>query len=173
MAALDIRATRLVVPSLGIDAPVQPSYVVPDTSPPTPGCPPSPPGSETFTVPDRGIATPEAPIPGLEYKSWIFGHSRWLGVPGLFGRLEQLNVGEPLLIDGTDRVTGAAVREQRYVVDALYLSDIESGVDLVFSARSEASPLVILQTSVRESGANKSWLLNRQHESASRHRWRH
>jgi hypothetical protein len=153
-----------VIPALAIDSPVQLSQVIPNTSPPTPGCPPPPPGSETFTVPNRGIATPEAAIPGLEQKAWIFGHSRWQNVPGLFGRLEDVNVGDTLYIDGADRHTGAAFAQLPFVVDALYLSDIESGGDLIFSARSEVSPpapLVILQTSARESGANKSWLLNR------------
>jgi hypothetical protein len=149
-----------VIPSLAIDEPVQPSQVVPDTSPPTPGCPPPPPGGETFTVPDRGIASPEAAIPGLENKTWVFGHSRWQNVPGVFGSLEAINVGDEVFIGGSDRVTGAPISQQRFIVDALYLSDIASGTNLVEAPA--PTPVAILQTSAREDGANKSWLLDRE-----------
>lgn len=160
-----IRASRLAIPALGIDAAVQASQVILDTSPTTPGCPPTPPGQETFTVPEQGIATPVTAIAGLENKAWIFGHSRWLGAPGLFYRLQDINVGDALFIDGVDRTTGERLAGRRFVVDALYLTDIESGGRLVTAdsaAEIPAKPLVILQTSVREDGAGKPWILDQQ-----------
>ncbi len=160
-----IRASRLAIPALGIDAVVQASQVVLDTSPTTPGCPPTPPGQETFTVPEQGIATPVAAIEGLENKAWIFGHSRWLGAPGVFYRLQDINVGDEVFIDGVDRTTGERLAGRRFVVDGLYLADIESGGRLVTAgsaAETPAKPVVILQTSVREDGAGKQWILDRQ-----------
>lgn len=160
-----IRASRLAIPALGIDAAVQASQVILDTSPTTPGCPPTPPGQETFTVPEQGIATPVAAIAGLENKAWIFGHSRWLGAPGLFYRLQDINVGDALFVDGVDRTTGERLVGRRFIVDGLYLTDIESGGRLVTAdsaAEIPAKPLVILQTSVREDGAGKPWILDQQ-----------
>lgn len=160
-----IRASRLAIPSLGIDSAVQTSQVIPDTSPPTPGCPPTPPGSTTFTVPDQGIATPVDGLEGLENKAWIFGHSRWLGQPGVLFSLQNINVGDELLVDGVDRATGARITRQRFVVSGLYLTDIDSGGKLVTAgspAEIPAKPVVILQTSVREDGANRQWILDQQ-----------
>lgn len=162
-ARLDIRARRLTIPALNIDAPVLPSRLIPDTSPPTPGCPPRPPGGTTLTVPNEGIATPEDALDGLENKAWIFGHSRWLNQPGLFYRLQDIAPGDELFVDGVTRGTGATVTRQRFVVDRIYLSDIDSGDALVTATRPEqipARPTVILQTSVREDGAGKQWLLD-------------
>lgn len=160
-----IRASRLAIPALGIDVAVQASQVILDTSPPTPGCPPTPAGQETFTVPEQGIATPVAAIEGLENKAWIFGHSRWLGAPGVFYRLQDINVGDELFVDGVDRTTGERLAGRRFVVDGLYLTDIESGGRLVTAesaADIPARPVVILQTSVREDGAGKQWILDQQ-----------
>lgn len=160
---LDVRASRLRIPALGIDAPVQGSQVVPDTSAPTPGCPPAEPGGETLTVPEQGIATPEAPIEGLENKVWVFGHSRWLGAPGLFFSLPELNPGDEVVVDGYDRASGAAVSGLRFVVGNLYLTDTVSGTQLVLpeGASPPPRPLVYLQTSVREDGAGRAWILDR------------
>lgn len=157
--ALDLRAQRLRIPALRLDAPVVGSRVIPDTSTPPPGCPAPPPGQTTLTVPDRGIATPEEPIEGLEQRAWIFGHSRWLGEPGLLFGLPQLNRGDEVYVDGVDRATAERITGRRFVVDHLYLTDIESGGDLVSST--PAAPQVILQTSVREDGAGKPWILDR------------
>ena len=162
---IDIRASRLAIPALGIDAMVQGSQVAPDTSPPTPGCPPTPPGSTTFTVPEQGIATPVEEIEGLENKAWIFGHSRWQGQPGVFFRLQDINVGDELFVDGVDRRTGERITHRRFVVNGLYLTDIDAGGKLVTAespAEIPAKSLVILQTSVREDGANRQWILNQQ-----------
>ena len=156
---LDIRASRLVIPSLNIDARVQSSRVALDTSTPAPGCPARPPGEETFTVPDQGIATPERAIEGLEYRAWIFGHSRWQNQPGLFFGLQDLNPGDELFVDGLDRRTDEPIVRRRFVVDGLYLTDIDSGGALV-AANTPTRPVVILQTSVREDGPNRQWLLN-------------
>ncbi len=160
---LDVRASRLRIPALGIDSAVLPSQVVPDTSPPTPGCPPVGPGAETLTVPERGIATPEFAIEGLENKVWVFGHSRWLGEPGLFFALQEMAIGDEVFVDGLDRTTGATVRGLRFVVDGLYLTDIESGGALVLAEPGSPpppKPLVFLQTSVREDGVGKGWILS-------------
>ncbi len=162
---IDLRATRLAIPTLKIDAAVQASRVVLDTSPPMPGCPPTPPGQETFTVPDQGIVTPADAIEGLENKAWIFGHSRWQGQPGVLFSLQDINVGDELFVDGVDRVTGQRVSRQRFVVSNLYLADIDSGGKLVTAssaAEIPAKPVVILQTSAREDGAGKRWILDQQ-----------
>jgi hypothetical protein len=162
---LDIRATRLVIPALRIDSTVQLSQVVPDTSPPTPGCPAPPEGQETLSLPQQGIATPEVELEGMENKAWIFGHSRWLGQPGLFLSLQDLNRGDEVFIDGVERHTGASISHLRFVVDALYLTDLDSGTTLV-EAKQPAEipdrPTVLLQTSVREEGPNRPWILDRQ-----------
>src|SRR5262249_26012290 len=157
-----IRASRLSIPSVGIDAAVQPSETVPDTSSPPPGCP-VPPPSETQTVPNEGIATPTQPVPGLENKSWIFGHSRYLGRQGVFFTLQDLSIGDEMFVDGTERTTGEKVVHQRFVVDGMYLTDLESG-DRLITAHDQgempARPTVFLQTSVREYGAGKQWILS-------------
>lgn len=162
---VDLRASRLAIPTLGIDAAIQGSQVVLDTSPTTPGCPPTPPGSTTFTVPEHGIATPVDGIEGLENKAWIFGHSRWMGQPGVFFSLQDINVGDELLVDGVDRTTGVRLTRQRFVVSGLYLTDIDAGGKLVTAASPAeipARPVVILQTSVREDGAGRRWILDQQ-----------
>jgi len=162
---IDIRATRLTIPALRLDAPVEPSRIVPDDSPPPAGCPAPPPGQTTLTVPNQGIATPADSIEGLENKAWIFGHSRWQGAPGLLFGLQDLDVGDEVLVDGVDRRTGQAVTRRRFVVESLYVTDIESGGRLVSAAGPSeipARPLVILQTSVRESGPNRPWILSRE-----------
>jgi len=163
---LDIRASRLAIPSLGIEAPVQDSRIIPaSTYPPTPGCPAPPPDEETFTVPNQGIATPIEAIEGLENRAWIFGHSRWLGAPGLLYALEDINLGDEVFVEGTERTTGAPVPRTRFVVDGIYLTDIESGGTLV-GGDTPATPTVILQTSVREDGGGKPWILNQQKVTA-------
>ena len=124
---LDIRANRLVIPVLHLDAPVQGSQVIPDTSTPAPGCPAPPEGQTTLTVPNYGIVTPEANFDGLENKAWIFGHSRWQNQPGLFFGLQDLSIGDELFVDGVERTSGASIEHRRFVVDGLYLTDIESG----------------------------------------------
>jgi len=159
----DLRVTRLTIPALGIDSEVQLSQAIPDISTVTPGCPAPPPGQQTLTVPERGLATPEVAFEGLENKAWVYGHSRWQGEPGLLAALEDITVGDELLVDGVDRQTGASVTRQRYVVEGLYLADRESGGELVTADGPEEippRPLVILQTSVRETGENRPWLLD-------------
>jgi hypothetical protein len=160
----DIRATRLSIPVLGIDSEVQGSMTVPYTYVPPPGCPPrDTEETQTVTVPNQGIATPADNLEGLENRAWIFGHSRWLGVEGLFYGLLELNPGDELFIDGVDRDTGAAISGKRFVVDGLYLADTDSGETLLNAEAPEdipAEPEVVLQTSVREDGAGKPWILD-------------
>lgn len=159
----DLRASRLRIPSLSIDSEIQASQVVLDTSPVRPGCPPTPPGQETFTVPAQGIATPVNTLAGFENKVWIFGHSRWLGQAGLFLRLEDISVGNELFLDGVDRRTGEQFARRKFVVNGLYLTDIESGGTLVNGLpNTPGQPIVMLQTSVREDGPNKQWILSQQ-----------
>lgn len=162
---VDLRASRLAIPSLGIDAPVGPSYEIPDTAPPTPGCPPRPPGGTTFTVPSQGIVTPVERFEGLENKAWIFGHSRWQGQPGLFFSLQDIDVGDTLVVGGLDRTSGESVPARTFVVDGLFLTDLDAGAKLVTAASPTEippAPIVILQTSVREDGADRPWILDRQ-----------
>ena len=59
---------------------------------PPAGCPGRPP-SDTQVVPNAGVATPAKPLDGFDNKIWIFGHSRWQGVPGVFNALQDLAVG--------------------------------------------------------------------------------
>ncbi len=104
-------------------------------------------------------------LEGLENKAWIFGHSRWQNQPGVFGSLENLDIGDELFVDGTDRATGEAISRRRFVIDGIYLTDIDAGGKLVTAnslAEMPAKPIVILQTSVREDGVNKQWILNQQ-----------
>jgi hypothetical protein len=164
MIRRDVRATRLVIPALGLDTEVQASPTVPYVYVPNPGCPPGPQDSETVTVPDQGIATPADSIEGLENKAWTYGHSRWLGVPGLFLGLQYLDIGDEVFVDGIDRATDEALAEERYVVDGFYLSDVDSGDS--FLTATDASqippkPIVVLQTSVRER-ADRPWILDRE-----------
>ena len=189
----DIWASRLAIPSLGIDAVVQESEVVPVTntggggggsgsrtplqctSPPETGsffqvtatveaeATPESGGATTFSVPSSGIATPRDAFDHLRNRSWIFGHSRWQGVPGLFFVLPGIEVGDELFLDGVDRLTGEPIENQRFVVTGIYLSDTADGAALVSGEDIGASgaALVILQTSVRERGENRPWILDR------------
>ena len=116
-------------------------------------------------MPEQGLATPATEVAGLENKLWIFGHSRWQGRPGVFFGLQDITFGDELFVDATDRVTGDQVTHQRFVVDAVYLADIPSGEKLITASdpsQIPAAPIVILQTSVREDGPGKQWILNQQ-----------
>jgi hypothetical protein len=159
----DIRATRLAIPSLNIVADVQDSRRIPYTYVPPPGCPPKPEDDETVTVPEQGIATPVEAIEGLENKIWIYGHSRWLGRAGVFFALQDIKLGDEVIIEGFERPSGATVAGERFVVSAIYLADTDSG-ETIINAESPADvppePIVILQTSVREDGMGKQWILN-------------
>ncbi|MFN8638208.1 MAG: hypothetical protein U0360_01845 [Dehalococcoidia bacterium] len=155
--ASGLRATRLTIPTLGIDVPVQRSRVVPTPGGATPGCPPSPPGT-TLTVPEQGVATPEEALDGLDNAIWIYGHSRWQNVPGTFLALQDIRRGDALSVDGIDRSTGAIRTGLRFTVDSLYIADIDSGTRLV-EETAAARPVVILQTSAREDGFGRQWLL--------------
>jgi hypothetical protein len=164
-ASWDTRVRRLAIPALGIDSEVSGSEVVLDTSLPPPGCPTPPPGQETLTVPAEGIATPEEAIEGLDNAAWIFGHSRWQNEPGLFHALQGIAVGDEILVDGEDRRSGARVTRQSFLVEGIYLTDKDSGAALVAAENPEVAPTVptvILQTSVREAGADRQWLLDRE-----------
>jgi hypothetical protein len=160
----DIRATRLTIPALNIDEPVQRSQTIPYRYTPPPGCPPRPQDTSTVTVPNQGIATPVENLEGLENKSWIYGHSRWQGVPGVLFGLQDIVPGQEIVLDGVDRGTGEELLRRRYVVQGLYLTDVDSGDTLINAygpAAIPANPIVILQTSVREDGPGKQWILDR------------
>lgn len=161
----DLRVTHLRIPGAGIDVPVQGSQAIPDTRPAAPGCPAKAPGGSTWSVPEQGVATPELAYEGLENKAWIFGHSRWGNVPGVLFVLEDLELGDELFVDGVDRTTGEEVAGQRYEVEGIYLSDTATGGRLVVAddpGEIPDAPTVILQTSARESGAGKQWLLDQE-----------
>ena len=161
----DIRASRLVIPSLQINTEVKTSQVVPNTSAPPPGCPARPEDKDTLTVPEQGIATPADGLEGLENKAWIFGHSRWQNRPGVFFSLQEISVGDELFVDGADRATGEPVSSLRFVVTGIYLTDTDSGEKLISAetpGEIPSRPVVILQTSVREQGSGKQWILNEQ-----------
>ena len=161
----DILATRLIIPLLNIDANVQRARKVPYVDVPLPGCPGHPDATETITVPNFGITTPEDNLEGLENKAWIIGHSRWQGTPGILFTIQDLKTGDELFVEGTDRATGETLPRQRFVVDGIYLTDTDSGETLINAAGPQdipRKPVVILQTSVREDGAGKQWILNQQ-----------
>src|ERR1044071_3210858 len=119
----DIFADHLVIPSLKIDAPVQPSQTIPYVDTPLPGCPGDTKNTETLVVPTSGVATPAKGEDGLENKAWIFGHSRYLGAPQTFFVLQNINVGDEVIIDGKDRATNARLTNQRFIVNKIYISD--------------------------------------------------
>ncbi len=159
----DVRATRLVIPAIGLDSEVLRSETVPYAYVPAPGCPPLPDG-ETLAVPNQGIAAPAESLEGLEHRVWIFGHSRWAGVPGLFFGLQDMDLGDEVVVDGVDRVTGEALTAERYVVTGIYMTDGDSGETLLNArdtSETSPAPVVILQTSVRERGAGRPWILDR------------
>ena len=145
----EIRATHLRIPKLAIDAEVQGSQIVPYTGTVPEGCP-APTATTTLTVPSQGIATPEETWEGIERKSWIYGHSRWQGAPGLFFSLPGLSVGDELFVDGFDRITGDPVSNRRFVVDGLYLADTESGGTLVNAQSPDEIPSRALRKTTRE-----------------------
>jgi hypothetical protein len=158
-----MRATRLVIPAIGVDSELLPTATVPSDYVPEPGCPPAPDDAETLEVPNQGIATPAESIEELGNKIWIFGHSRWAGVPGLFFGLQDVGPGDEVLVDGVDRVTGEALAGLRYVVNGIYLADTESGGAFLYAddaSETPPEPVVVLQTSVRERG-DRPWILDR------------
>lgn len=160
----DIFADHLVIPSLKIDAPVQPSQTIPYLDTPLPGCPGDTKSTDTLVVPTSGVATPAKGEEGLENKAWIFGHSRYLGAPQTFFALQNINIGDEVIIDGKDRATNARVTNQRFIINRIYITDTDSGGALLSADNPEQiphMPQVILQTSVRESGAGKQWILDR------------
>ena len=160
----DIRATRLTVPRLNIDAPVLTSHVIPYTYTPPSGCGPRPQDTSTYSVPEQGIATPVERVEGLENKALIYGHSRWLGSPGTFFALQDMVIGDELFIDGVDWESGSHLEGVKFLVHDLYLADMDSGGRLIYAEGPEgmqAEPFVILQTSVREDGLGKQWIFDR------------
>ena len=159
----DVLADHLTIPSIDIDAPVQKSETVPYTYTPPPGCPGEYEDTTTVTVPTSGIATPADALDGLQNKIWIFGHSRWLGVPGLFYALQDLNVGDKIYVDGVDRTTNQLVTHEEFDVNGIYLADTDSGDSLLNASGPDDVPAkttLVLQTSVRERGAGAQWLLD-------------
>jgi hypothetical protein len=153
-----------VIPALGIDSRVGTSEVIPFLDVPPPGCPGEPKDTTTLTVPNSGITTPVEAIEGLENKAWVLGHSRWAGVNQLLYALQDINLGDEVIIDGIDRTTGESLADQRFVVGAIYLTDIDSGEALINATGPQdipRKPTVILQTSVREQSTTQ-WILNRQ-----------
>jgi hypothetical protein len=159
----DILASRLAIPSLGIDSPVQLAQEIPYVDMPLPGCPAHPDDTSTLTVPNSGIAPPQELVEHLEHKTWILGHSRFAGVVQTFYALQNLNLGDELFVSGKDRVSGAAIERKRFVVDGIYLTDTDSGEELLNNDPDviPPKPVVILQTSVREDGPGKQWILDR------------
>lgn len=158
--ALALPATRLRIPSSGIDEVIQASEVVPSTSTVPVGCAAPAPGATTLSVPERGIATPAERIEGLEGTSWIFGHSRWLGAPGVFFALQHIEEGDEVLVDGVDRRSGRLLTGVRFVVASIYLADTDSGGALVYRDDPTASTRIVMQTSVRERGDDRPWILD-------------
>lgn len=158
----DILASRLAVPSLGIDSPVQLAQEVPYVDMPLPGCPAHPDDTSTLTVPNSGIATPDKLVEGLENKAWILGHSRFAGAAQTFFSLQDINLGDEIFVSGKDRATGVAIERKRFVVDGIYLTDTDSGEELLNNDTGviPPKPLVVLQTSVREDGPGKQWILS-------------
>ena len=64
-----------------------------------------------------------------------------------------------------DRQSGKSLTGLYFVVDGLYLADTDSGELILNAAATEDiphAPVVVLQTSVREDGAGKSWILDQQ-----------
>ena len=85
-------------------------------------------------------------------------------MPGLFFTLLGIELGDELFVDGLDRLTGDPIDGARFVVSGIYLADRIGGAPLVSGNRigPPGTPLVILQTSVRETGPNRPWILDRE-----------
>ena len=157
----DIEATHLEISTLNIDLPVQLVPVGHYSG--QVGCPPHYVDGPSLAAPDYGIATPNQPIEGVENKVWIFGHSRWQGVETDFHRLEDLNLGDQVIIDGTDRQTGQQYSNLVFTMTHLYLADQDAGSDLIKAPSEEAVPIrpeVVINTSARENGVGKAWILD-------------
>jgi hypothetical protein len=160
----DIFADHISIPALKLDAPVQPSQTIPYVDSPLPGCPGDTRNTETVVVPTSGVATPAKAEDGLENKAWIFGHSRYLGAPQLFFSLQNINIGDEVIVDGTDRQTKERLTHQRFIVNRIVIADADTGGDLIGANSPDQMPhmpQVIQQTSVRESGPGKQWIFDR------------
>lgn len=165
----DIFADRIVIPSLRIDSRVQPSETIPYVDRPLPGCPGDTKNTETLVVPTSGVATPAKGEEGLENKAWIFGHSRYLGAAQTFFALQNISIGDEVILDGTDRQTKARLTNQRFIINRIYITDTDSGGELLGHDSIDQMPhmpQVILQTSVRESGPGKQWIFDRERLTA-------
>jgi hypothetical protein len=173
----DIKPTHLSIPSLSIDESVQPEQIVQGSAGHPPGCPPykheadfEAGGWTTVAVPQHGVATlDEATETVTENKAWVFGHSRWQGTPNTLFSLQDINIGDEVILDGVDRNTGEQYIGLHFKVTGIYIADVDSGADLLNAWSPDQIPMrpeVIMNTSARENGADKQWILDRNEVTA-------
>lgn len=116
-------------------------------------------------VPEQGIATPNGSIGKTDVNNiWIYGHSRWMGVPQLLYSLKDINLGDLITIDG-QIIPQQKTSRLNFTVDKILLEDRESAVKEINDEKPNL-PRLIIQTSVRENGTDsngnaKPWIFNR------------
>jgi hypothetical protein len=146
---VDLVPSALAIPALAIDAPVGPAEVATDES-----------GVSTIAVPTSGIVSPNHLLGDHSVNNvWILGHSRWHKVPQLLYHLANLEPGDTIEVDGTDRASGRPLPQLTFEVDRLVLSDTETTADLVYGATPK-TPRLIIQTSARQAW-DPNWILDR------------
>lgn len=112
-------------------------------------------------VSDHGGVTPDFKVLSMENKIWIFGHSSWQGVPQDLYRLQDINKGDEVVIDVQERETQKRYDNLKFTIQDLVLTDTDGGTDLLNSGEAPIFPYLMMQTSVREDGVGKKWILNR------------
>lgn len=146
---ISLVTSRLRIPRIGLDAAVDVASVVRGAD-----------GRSEIVVPDHGIVTPNRALGRNSVNNvWLLGHSRWRGVPQALHPLGALSVGDPVVIDAIEQ--GGRGREfpaLEYHVTRCVLTDREAGSRVIYGQRTR--PRVVIQTSVRESGAAE-WILDR------------
>lgn len=116
-------------------------------------------------VPEQGIATPNGSIGKTDTNNiWIYGHSRWMGIPQLLYSLKDINLGDLITIDG-QMIPQQKTSKLNFTVDKILLEDRESAIKEINDEKPNL-PRLIIQTSVRENGTDstgnaKPWIFNR------------
>lgn len=146
---LDVIPARLMIASLGIDAPVATAQTAR-----------GPGGAYEIVVPESGIVSPNSILGNKSVNNvWILGHSRWHRIPQLLYTLASLNPGDDIAIAGTERATGRELPTLPFEVDRLILADTDTTAAEVYGVQPEI-PRLIIQTSARQAW-DPEWILDR------------
>lgn len=113
-------------------------------------------------VPNHGVVTPGPRILSMENKVWIMGHSSWQGVPQDMFSLQNINIGDEVILDVQDRESREPYNNVRFTIQDLVVTDISGGGKLLNNGEeAPIFPYLMMQTSVRENGEGKKWILDR------------